>query len=680
MGIFDPIEGGELDGNNLPIEYSKTEFDILGKPRAISKKVASGNYDKFDIPTSTDDSIQFMPGDNREAVKAGYQSTSELWGKAITQGLGEAALGTLEGIGYLADFEQHKNILQGTETEYSNWFSDLMKKGKEYINEEVAPVYRTEAAQSGWAPGDGSWWASNAPSIASAVSLLIPAWGATKIAGLAGKAARGTKWAANISKANKLEDASDMVKTANTILHGAEAERKITGITQAVFSRYMENTMEASGTYDEYYQKAIAAGKDPQLAAQEAGEAASTAWKNNWGNIIFDIGQYMSLTKGLNATNQASKAFRKNLLQKTGAFVGNMAQEGIEEGFQFVVSKEAQRKAEMGNDYEGWKDITKRISDYSSDAEFKTSVLLGAVGGGVFTGVGKGINTISEKIAKNAQLDVAKQKAIDEGDLVTAHKINDAQFTAHAYNQATEGKLQDTMDTYKKMGEATDEELSSKWKMTPEQIVDFREQNADIQKNLKFFQEKYLELSDDTRKDPSLLKKELDLIFTKRSKDKLRQKLAKEESDIRAEVGTQLTAQEFNKKKLEAQLFVLKEQKRITDEASVNKMSYGKKILTHLDNEIARVEKEIEELKDVAGFNEKPSSEDSKIAKVAMQEARNELEDELANIELNNIQTPEGQEAIKKDEEEKFKSNALAFIEDDTPLDKIGRASCRERV
>ena len=673
MGIFDPIVSDELGRDNLPIKTRKSSDELFNVPRtSIGQAVISGRTDTFPkMGTSFDDAISFSPEQNREDVLARYQSSAELWGKAITQGVSEAALGTLEGIGYLADFEQHKNIIQGTETEYGNWFSDVMKKSKEYVNEEIAPVYRTEAAQQGFAPSDGSWWASNAPSIASAVSLMIPAMGATKIASYLGKGARALGTSAGI--ASKVDKASDVVNATNKLLYGRTAGQVTEGITQAVFSRYMENTMEASGTYDEYYQKAIASGKDPQLAAKEAGEAASTAWKNNWGNIVFDIGQYMSLTKGLNATNRASKAFRKNLLQKTAGFAGNTVGEGIEEGFQFVVSKEAQRKAEMGNDYEGWKDITKRIGDYSSDAEFKTSVLLGMVGGGVFTGAGAGINKIQEKLAKNAQLDVAKQKAIDEGDLVTAHKINDAQFSSHAYEQASEGKLQDTIDTYKKMGESTDEELSSKWQMTPEQIKDFRERNGDIQKDLAFYQEQYLEISDDTRKDPTLLKKELDLKFTKRAKDKLRQKLAKEESDARSEAGTQLTPQEFNKMKLEAQKATLEANKMAHDTPEFKKMSYGQKFLDHIDKEITRVTKELEELKDVKSQKENPTSVDSKVTKVAAQEARNELEMELANIELVSLQTSEGQAAVKKDDEELFKSRALGAINNDTSVDLINR-------
>jgi hypothetical protein len=670
--MFGNDNGGELDRNNLPIKNKSIAdiFQVQRTPSRVPYDVLDTQYRDTNFDAS-EERFQFGIDQNQEAVRAGYQSSAELWGKAITQGVSEAALGTLEGIGYLADFEQHKNILQGTETEYGNWFSDVMKKSKEYVNEEMVPVYRTEAAQQGFAPSDGSWWAFNAPSIASAVSLMIPAMGATKIASYLGKAARALGTSAGI--ASKVDKASDIVNATNKLLYGRTAGQVTEGITQAVFSRYMENTMEASGTYDEYYQKAIAAGKDPQLAAKEAGEAASTAWKNNWGNIVFDIGQYMSLTKGLNATNRASKAFRKNLLQKTAGFAGNTVGEGIEEGFQFVVSKEAQRKAEMGNDYEGWKDITKRIGDYSSDAEFKTSVLLGMVGGGVFTGAGAGINKIQEKLAKNAQLDVAKQKAIDEGDLVTAHKINDAQFSSHAYQQASEGKLQDTIDTYKKMGESTDEELSSKWQMTPEQIKDFRERNEDIQKDLAFYQEQYLEISDDTRKDPTLLKKELDLKFTKRAKDKLRQKLAKEESDARVEAGTQLTPQEFNKRKLEAQKATLEANKMAHDTPEFKKMSYGQKFLDHIDKEITRVTKELEELKDVKSQKENPTSVDSKVTKVAAQEARNELEMELANIELVSLQTSEGQAAVKKDDEELFKSRALGAINNDTSVDLINR-------
>jgi hypothetical protein len=135
--MFGNDNGGELDRNNLPIKNKSIAdiFQVQRTPSRVPYDVLDTQYRDTNFDAS-EERFQFGIDQNEEAVRAGYQSSAELWGKAITQGVSEAALGTLEGIGYLADFEQHKNILQGTETEYGNWFSDVMKKSKEYVKRD----------------------------------------------------------------------------------------------------------------------------------------------------------------------------------------------------------------------------------------------------------------------------------------------------------------------------------------------------------------------------------------------------------------------------------------------------------------------------------------------------------------------------------------------------------------
>src|SRR6476659_7672330 len=123
-----------------------------------------------------------------DEARAKAQTTGDLMKGALGQAASEVVLGTLEGASYMLDFEQHYNHVTGAEQDYTNWFADLMKKGKEAVKEDVAPIYQTKEAQEGVAFGDGTWWASNAPSIASSISLMIPAAGLTRGISALGKA------------------------------------------------------------------------------------------------------------------------------------------------------------------------------------------------------------------------------------------------------------------------------------------------------------------------------------------------------------------------------------------------------------------------------------------------------------------------------------------------------------
>jgi hypothetical protein len=136
-------------------EFDNVE-DVIRRKRLI-RDPFSGKL--FDAPTytpvvETDPNLKPLGKYDRgvhsaahqDAVRAGNQSGWEAWANAGAQVLSEVGLGTLEGVGYLLDFEQHAKILAGTEQDYSNWFSDLMRAGKESVSEAM-PVHGGEGFQ-----------------------------------------------------------------------------------------------------------------------------------------------------------------------------------------------------------------------------------------------------------------------------------------------------------------------------------------------------------------------------------------------------------------------------------------------------------------------------------------------------------------------------------------------------
>src|SRR4030043_263038 len=107
-------------------------------------------------------------------------------GAAINQAvIGEIIGGTIEGAGYLLDLPQYIDVAKGTEEEFGNWFSDIGKSIREW-SKETTPVYTTYE-EGEFAPDKWSWWMSNVPSVASTLSLVIPAVGTVRGLSMLGK-------------------------------------------------------------------------------------------------------------------------------------------------------------------------------------------------------------------------------------------------------------------------------------------------------------------------------------------------------------------------------------------------------------------------------------------------------------------------------------------------------------
>lgn len=297
------------------------------------------------------------------------QTNSQAFGNAIAQGLAEVGFGTLEGLGYLTDFQQHWNILKGTEKDFSNFFSDIMKQAKEGVNEAM-PIYGGD----GFDPMNPRFWAKNTPSIMSSLSLLIPTSlavrglsKASQLAGLVGKVSPGTALA-------------------------------MKGISGAMISRYMENTMEATEVFNSEFDKLVNNGMNEEEAKLVAGKAASNTWYANLVNLPIDLMQYRILfgktDEALAAMLKATASQKKSILEKVGNIALQMGSEGLEEGIQYGIGKEA---GSSKNSIDTLTSVFKNFGEYFQDDEFKTSVLLGAVGGGIFESVGGTFDKLNQK-------------------------------------------------------------------------------------------------------------------------------------------------------------------------------------------------------------------------------------------------------------------------------------------
>lgn len=379
-------------------------------------------------------STNYIADSNLENYMASNQSRWELLAKATGGIMSEAVLGTVEAGSYLFDFEQMVDKLKGSEEEYTNWLADAMKQAKGTVSNDLLKVHQTNEAQTGFAPGDATWWAKNSPqTIGTALSLMIPAAGIAGAVGKVAKLAKATEATGNLAK----------------------------GLAATVASRYAESTMEANGVYERAYNQLLSTGVSEPEARQRAGEQASNAWNTNWVFAAQDFLQYSSILKGFSSLAKGKKGF------SIGELAKQATSEAGEEAGQYVVAEEAYKAAiDTHTDYFG-EGFGKRLSDYVDDPEFKASTLLGAVGGGVFAGAAPLAQSVASKgaelttylgdqVKKLTNKGLAKERANYTGDTATAQAIDEATFAQQLTNHLEKGTLSSLKQDYENLQKEAD--------------------------------------------------------------------------------------------------------------------------------------------------------------------------------------------------------------------------------
>lgn len=351
---------------------------------------------------------QYIAGSNLQDYIAANQGK---WGEvanAAVQTGSEAVLGTLEATSYLLDFKQHIDWIKGQEQEYTNAFAEAMKAAKEVVK-ETTPIYLSQESE-GFAPNNFEWWANHSPSvIGTAASLLIPAAGVAKLG--------------QVAKLGKFGQA----------------------VSATVASRLAESTMEASQVFERTLGELKNQGIPDKQAREIAGKQATNVWNTNWLFAATDFYQMKSLMKGFNTAMKGAK----------GSVIGEVAKQVIseagEEAGQYISAEEGFKAATQGTDYFG-KGFEQRLYDYIQEDEFKTSALLGALGGGVFSGLGpvtkatqsgvqKGVDWFKSNLTNLTAKGVAKEKANSIGDVGTSTAISNEEFNLQLFRNLDSGSL-----------------------------------------------------------------------------------------------------------------------------------------------------------------------------------------------------------------------------------------------
>ncbi len=386
------------NGREYLLNTNVTSFDLYERyadTHSESDEWLSGSPVQFYAPEGYDAKMDLQTLKNpelREDYFAKQQSILGLLGKSAVRGLTSLTVGTLEGLGYLINPNTYRALF-GDEVvgEFENEFSRIFREIKESIN-DTAPIYRTIKSKSNdlWeAMFDATFWAGNAESIATTLSLMIPGMGMAKGISLLAKAAKLSK----------------------------DFGRVGAGLGSGLFSRVMESGMEAKEAFDSFIEGHKYDDRyinDETQLRLDAGKAASFTMQRNMPLFLIDAFQLDNIATGLLTFRNANNLTKK-LINKAVDYGVVGLSEGAEEGTQFVIQKEGEYRSLSDPNVKKLMGETfgERWDKYTDDIEFQTSVLLGAVGGGLFKGTGSAARHIYNKALERI-------KAYKEGKTVAA--------------------------------------------------------------------------------------------------------------------------------------------------------------------------------------------------------------------------------------------------------------------
>ena len=295
---------------------------------------------------------------NLDKERAENQSNFTKTFNSLSQALvSEAILGTIKAVPDL--FDAVGNGIFQSDGDYQNPISNKLQEWQDYFRNEVAPIYSDPERNDIYNGGltNWGWWTSNAPSVMTSLTLLIPSTGIVKGIGYLGKLAKtsklasmtrnGIKGIAGIDRAiasnkelNALQKGINKIIGSNGIVVGSDVESAASRFASiggnALLQRTMENYQEAQGVYKDMYNEAYDnlnrmnakqyqdfVNKNPELlqdidtndkeavARRIAKKSADTDFLMNYSNIVFDVIQMYGLRnmwKGIRNSDAGSAA------------------------------------------------------------------------------------------------------------------------------------------------------------------------------------------------------------------------------------------------------------------------------------------------------------------------------------------------------------------------------------
>lgn len=439
-----PFSGfGNTDNKPSPFQdpygFSAVNKQIENLPRFSVSKEDYENFADYDVYLNA-----YTTREEAEKQRAKNQSWIEQTGRAVTQAVAnEFILGTLSGFSNMYD-AVYNLIANDGYNDYTNAVSTALEKAQDSIRERFA-IYQENPGKS-FDIGDFGWWANNAITVASTLSMLIPSTGIMKGIKALGKIGKGAKTVEKLynkgiygigkiaEKSHLTSNPARTAKSINTVLD--------LGAT-AVLSRTMENYMEAREVYKDIYDTSIerlqnfndiqreeffknnpefVGLSNDEIAKKIASDSAGETFFNDYAMVLMDFVQFKaisSLWKGAfklkptaklkyinkQAANKLNadaanidieqQSLIKRLLQGNSTFIAENLSESFEEGYQGVQTEKGKEVAELIFDptYR-----PRDLSSYLSDPKIWEQAVWGYLGGVGFQAAGRGLGNLQNKI------------------------------------------------------------------------------------------------------------------------------------------------------------------------------------------------------------------------------------------------------------------------------------------
>lgn len=448
-------KGNEPKSKVTPLE------DLIGKPKDtftgfqenIIDRQQSGikdsDYEDYGIIRKNTDINQI-----RQVNQSGLEQT----GSFLTRAGGEIVGGAISGIGATLELPVAVFTEMGDgNADFENFltrFGDSISEG----SKEIAPIYRKNPGKT-FDISDGAWWAENGVSVASTLSLMIPATGAVKGLSYLGKVAREVQGLGKVMKG--VDAMSDLkyyskIATAAAVSRNAENFKESFQVLNETKGNLLKEWEEDPNKFNDVLKTDVV--KELQQEGKQATKenvadfiATKAGWLSygvNSMNIAFDLVQFAPLFKGYKPKLQTSleaesldvlkaqaSAVGKTLtkgdyithfLRPTGVLVGQQLSEGVEEAINYIGGEEGKNYANQLAGKET-KELSSRLLNYIKDDKMWESAAWGVMGGIAFSGVANGLGNIKEKM-KSKDGQTLKNYRLEEinGRVEQIKKVNEA--------------------------------------------------------------------------------------------------------------------------------------------------------------------------------------------------------------------------------------------------------------
>lgn len=475
--------------------------------------------------------------------RAENQSGFAKFGNSVGQGLGTfttALASTVTTLGSLP-FAIGEGIMEGSAQKgmdvlINNPIMQGINEFDKYLKEDLLPTYYTKEQQ------ESLFNASKGTDLLNGLGFLasnvIPNAAVVKLFGNFSKMANAAKAGKLVGVLDKAVDAGQITNAEKMILGGVgKYFEKAPAMIGATVGRIGESAMEAYGTYEQVKQSLEAESKlaqqeleiygttDKRILTPEQIEAEAKKQRDNvfGGNMTLSFSDMLQFTRWFKGDNIADRFIKdglKTTVRQLGkgdlikSLIKESTQEAAEEGYQFLLSKGAEKSAKGKSFIEG---VSEASGELFTTIEGQKSMLLGAIlGGGVGTALNvrneKELKPELEKLAANLTLtgnttdryiitpegkriinpelskiatnfmfyEQQKQKAIEEGNQQAYDLAEKMQFSDLVAAKQDAGQLEDFISELKEMAKATPEEVESMFgelptrngrKLTPQEIV-----------------------------------------------------------------------------------------------------------------------------------------------------------------------------------------------------------------